>query len=166
MLTQEQLKEHIHYDPETGIFTRIKRGNMDNRSKIGEALGSKDSYGYTQFNVLGETYLAHRLAYLYMTGEWPAEEVDHINRVRDDNRWDNLRLAPSRVAQCQNISPKNGLKVKSNTGIPGVTYVHKTARFHVCMAIDGKRTHLGSFDNLLDACARRKSMELIHFVQF
>lgn len=166
MITQEQLKEYFEYAPDTGVFTRRKLMRMDNKNKVGDIAGTKDSYGYVQMRVMNKLCLAHRLAFLYMTGEWPTQEVDHINRRRDDNRWENLRLAPSRTAQCQNISPRNGSKVKSNTGIPGVNYVPRSKSFHVCMAINGKRTYLGSFDNLLDACARRKSMELVHFVRF
>jgi hypothetical protein len=88
-LDAEQIRAAIHYNPETGIFTRLTRAsNMPPGSTAG-TLDAKE--GYVVVRVLGKRFLAHRLAWLYMTGNWPAQEVDHINRVRNDNRWENLR---------------------------------------------------------------------------
>jgi hypothetical protein len=84
MLTQTKLKEILHYDPITGKFTRY-----GNYSKC----GSKSYQGYILIGIGSKTYYAHRLAWLYVTGEWPSKEIDHKNRIRDDNRWENLREA-------------------------------------------------------------------------
>jgi len=85
-MNQEQLTQLAHYDPETGVFTRlcgVKRGHP---------AGSVKPNGYVRINFgRGPLYAAHRLAWLYMTGEWPKHQIDHINRVRSDNRFCNLR---------------------------------------------------------------------------
>lgn len=91
MITQQELKDILHYDPDTGLFTRIKR--TANCVKIGDKAGTIDSKGYVQLRVNGKLVLAHRLAFFYMTGEWPKDQIDHINGVRDDNKWANLREA-------------------------------------------------------------------------
>ncbi len=84
-LTQERLKEVLSYNPETGIFTR----NPGIRG--GEKVGT-NSHGYVSIMVDGYLYQAHRLAWLYMEGYMPEQEIDHISRKRDDNRWCNLRV--------------------------------------------------------------------------
>ncbi|SRR6266446_2339189 len=85
ILTQERLKELLHYDPETGVFSWIlKRPAYGGNKKRG--------HEYVLINdVDGRDYRAARLAHLYMTGEWPKHKMDHINRIKDDNRWENLR---------------------------------------------------------------------------
>jgi hypothetical protein len=85
-LTQVKLKELLHYDPETGLWTWIKRRSGVTQGSAGTARFDDRR----QIRVLGKFYLASRLAWLYMTGEWPGE-IDHINRDKGDDRWDNLR---------------------------------------------------------------------------
>ncbi len=115
MLDQATLKEWVRYDPETGIFTRIKVGRPCHARHLGPIL-AETCHGYICFRVLTTTYRAHVLAWLYMTGELPASSIDHINRKRADNRWCNLRLA-SRTQQNANMSPR---KRRSKTGVRGV----------------------------------------------
>ena len=89
-ITAELLRQIMHYDPETGIFTwKVQKGR---RVKPGDRSGCPDSLGYLMIIIDRHAYKAHRLAWLYMTGEWP-QEIDHINCDRSDNRWANLRLA-------------------------------------------------------------------------
>ena len=91
MLTLDatMLRKLLEYDPETGLFTNlIRRGP---RSLEGTIAGSLMCNGYIELMLNGSHYKASRLAWLYMTGEWPKYEIDHINRIRHDNRWDNLR---------------------------------------------------------------------------
>ena len=91
MITQEQLKDLVHYDPLTGIFTHLK--NHKGPARAGSVAGTIGNWGYRHIKLNGKRYTAHRLAWLYMTGEWPSKLLDHVNRMRDDNRWANLRLA-------------------------------------------------------------------------
>jgi len=89
-ITHEQLLHALNYDPETGLFTwRILRGR--NQIKIGDVAGNRLNTGYVVICYEYQDYLAHRLAWLYMTGEWPKHHIDHINQVRNDNRFINLR---------------------------------------------------------------------------
>ena len=90
-LTQARLKELLHYDPETGTFTwRLRRGPAAPGASAGTL---HRRTGYLVIKVDGRQYLAHRLAFLYMTGQWPPDDTDHINRMKTDNRWRNLRAA-------------------------------------------------------------------------
>jgi hypothetical protein len=100
-LTQARLKELLHYDPESGAITWASRPSS--RVKVGMLAGKvHPTQGYRQVRADKSLYYAHRLAWLYMTGEWPAADVDHINHVRDDNRWSNLRGA----TRSQNITSR------------------------------------------------------------
>ena len=91
-LTQEYLQHVLHYDPETGIWTWR---NPISRSKMrpGDIAGRITSQGRRQIRIASGFYYSSRLAWLYMTGEWPEDQIDHINRIRDDDRWINLRAA-------------------------------------------------------------------------
>lgn len=90
MLTQERLKEVLHYNPDTGAFTWIKRTSNYSRIQIGDTLKCLNSDGYITTFIDRSPYKAHRLAFLYMAGRWPSR-IDHVNGVRNDNKWLNLR---------------------------------------------------------------------------
>lgn len=92
MLTQEYLQHLLHYDPLTGLWTWM---NPLPRSKMcrGDLAGRITQQGRRQIRIASGFYYASRLAFLYMTGEWPEDQVDHINRIKDDDRWENLRPA-------------------------------------------------------------------------
>jgi hypothetical protein len=131
-LTQAGLRALLSYDPETGAFTRRSTDRVTgspNRTR-----------GYVYVSIGCKAYLAHRLAFLWMTGEWPAAEVDHINRDRFDNRWNNLRPA-TRQENCGNARGKKAGKVKG-------VYVDKrriNSPYFAAIGIDGKLVHLGTF---------------------
>ena len=93
-LTQEKLKTLLNYNPETGIFTWKKRNQ--------NISGTINNKGYVVIQINNKIYLAHRLAWLYMTGLWPKNDIDHFNQVRTDNRFFNLREA-TRKENCQNV---------------------------------------------------------------
>jgi len=149
-LTQAYLKSILHYDPETGIFVRtVGRGkNMPagNFNKI---------TGYIQIQINRKKYPAHRLAFLYMTGLWPTEKTDHINGVRHDNRYVNLRAATNQ----ENM--RNAKRYSNNTsGITGV-YWHINNRKWWAQINNGiKDTYLGVYEHWFDAVCARKSAEV------
>ena len=116
MLTQSELKELMHYDPAAGQFVRLKARFHPQR--IGQIAGCVNKHprrGYVVIKIHGKSYEAHRLAWLYMTGEWPKSQIDHRDEDKTNNRWDNLREA----THTQNIWHRG--KQKNNaSGIRGV----------------------------------------------
>jgi len=116
MLTQDELKKILHYDPATGIFTWRERTSI--RVIPGMRAGyDRGGRGYIWIKVGGRHYPAHRLAWFYVHGRWPTHEIDHINAVRDDNRITNLREATRRQNhQNRRIGPSN------KSGIKGVSW--------------------------------------------
>ena len=155
-LTQERLKELLHYEPESGFFTWRIRSSM---STPGERAGGLHGFGYRQIGLDYNKYLEHHLAWLYMTGEWPVDEIDHINNVRDDNRWCNLREAN----RSQNGHNKR-LHPKSTTGFPGVSR-HGNA-YRATISVDKKSLHLGRFATLAETRVARLLAEVQYFGHF
>jgi len=103
VLTQEKLKELLAYDSETGLFKWCVR--VGKRIHVGSIAGHLDEIsGYIRITVQGKIYQAHRLAWLYVHGYFPETDVGHINKVRHDNRIENLREASR---QCINIRRKS-----------------------------------------------------------
>lgn len=119
----ENIREILNYDPSTGIFTWL-----DDRRKrvlIGDVAGLKDKQGYIRIKIESQEYRAHRLAFLFMTGEIP-EYVDHINRLKDDNRWENLRACTFSQNMCN-----RGIKSNNKTGVLGVTWCKRRSTWSV-----------------------------------
>ena len=121
-ITQERLKELLHYDPESGLFTWkvLRTGN----AKVGSVAGSSNICGYINIKIDGILHCAHRLAFLYVNGAMP-KEVDHINHLRSDNSFKNLRS----VSRKENSV--NQIKRRSNTsGVMGVTWYKKSGKWN------------------------------------
>lgn len=143
-LTQDRLKELLHYDPETGHFTwLVARG----RSSANSRAGTPHSHGYLHTQIDGSRRYNHQLAFLYMTGEAPPE-VDHINRDKSDNRWHNLRPA-SRRDNMGNV----GRQSNNTSGHRGVTWYKRYAKWRASGKRDGLPVHLGYFNSLEEAAA-------------
>jgi hypothetical protein len=103
-LTQNRLQELLEYNPLTGVFTRrVNSGH----AKAGAVAGTKHIDGYIMVGVGGDKYFAHRLAFLYMTGEWPISGVDHRNTIKSDNSWGNLRDCTQRENMNNPITKMN-----------------------------------------------------------
>ena len=138
MLTQSQLKEHIHYCPDTGAFTRI---SSPRKWRIGIIKNcANDGIGYFTINLLGKRYKAHRLAWLYIHGSFPVSDTDHINGNRIDNRLCNLREA-SRTENQQN----RGEQINNTSGFKGVSFHKQTGKWRAQISIAGKVKHLGRY---------------------
>jgi hypothetical protein len=138
------LSRFISYDPSTGLFTRHTLCKADNNSSIGPLI-NKDSGGYIIFSVLGISYLAHRLAFPFMGLDMP-DIVDHINRIRHDNRWVNLRSA-NKFTNAQN----RGLGKNNRSGHPGVIYDKCRDKYRTYCRINGRQYTAGRFDIFDDA---------------
>lgn len=140
MLTQSRLRELLHYDPETGFFTRALT-TTGIRPKVGDVAGGVNCRGYWQIRIDGERYKAHRLAWLYMTGDWPKEQIDHINMDRSDNRFANLREATN-IQNCAN----QRRPVNNTSGLKGVCWNKRLSKWKSQIRVNGKLHHLGYFD--------------------
>lgn len=157
-ITQHELKRHVQYDPVTGIFTRI-RGTT--RSCAGDVAGYVNDCGHVRFRVLGKEYLAHRLAWLYMTGEWPKYTIDHIDRNPSNNAFSNLRD----IEQGKNNQNKVIAQSNSESGIRGVSLHKKTGLWRARICLDGKSKTLGYFKTPTDAesCYLKHRREIHRF---
>jgi hypothetical protein len=143
MLTAKKLREAMHYDPATGVWTRIaSKGRSD---LVGTVCGSVDGGGYVHIRIDGQRLKSHRLAFLYMTGRFPKREVDHIDLDRTNNRWANLRVATRRQNQ-------GNVRVRSDnvSRVKGVTKFRGRYQARIVLA-DGKREFIGSFVSATDA---------------
>jgi HNH endonuclease len=98
---QARVHELFFYDPHTGVFLRRQPQASEH---VGDVAGCRTSEGYWRIHVDGRSYFAHRLAWLYMTGKWPKDQIDHINLDGSDNRWGNLRGATNGQNQANSLT--------------------------------------------------------------
>jgi hypothetical protein len=150
-LTQDELKELLSYDPETGIFIRRVRAG---RVPAGAVAGWLTDSGYREVSVNGTRYRTHRLAFLYMVGQFPPQEVDHINGHRDDNRWSNLRP----VTHTENMR-NTAMSARNTSGICGVGWIAGGHCWGAGVRIRGRYIHLGCFKTLAEAAAARRAAD-------
>jgi hypothetical protein len=148
-LSAARLRKLINYDPDTGRFTwRIKRkgrpyGWMPPGTEAGTIVN-----GYQRITVDGLAYPAARLAFLWMTGQWPRWEMDHKNRIRSDDRWCNIREAtPSQNQANRVVFPNNAL------GLKGVCYEANRGKYKAYITIGGRTLNLGRYATLEEARA-------------
>jgi len=146
MHTLEQLQAALSYDPDTGIFTWIEPHSP--RLKVGQIAGCVATVGYRYICVDQNKYLAHRLAILFTTGEWPEHDVDHVNCNRDDNRISNLRNA----TRTQNMLNRAGPQSNSSLGILGVSPC-KNGKFKAQLSADGRHVHISEHETAEQAHA-------------
>lgn len=135
MLTQKRLKEVLEYMPSTGKF--IRRECYHERY-VGLEAGAIQNNGYVAIRIDNILYKGHRLAFLYMTGEWPMQHVNHINGIRHDNRWDNLEEVLVR---------------KGPSGARGITWKPRDEVWAIEYYKDGKAHRIGQARSLIDAMA-------------
>ncbi len=157
-LSAQDVRAELRYDSDTGVFYRVHSGKGYH---AGSVAGHKRPTGYVRISVLSKLYYAHRLAWLYMTGEWPANEVDHINGDPSDNRWCNLRAATARENRGNTRAPKN-----NTTGVKGVHYYKNRGKWTAYVARNRRTKCLGYFDTIEEAAAARRAAAKLVFGDF
>lgn len=138
-LTQSRLRELLQYDPETGVFVSARDAGRWGRIRAGTPVGWCEC-GYWTIHVEGRKYRAARLAWLYMTGTWPAGVVDHRDGDKTNNRFGNLRD----VTVAVNTQNQRRAPVTNKLGLLGVT--KHQGRYRAVIQAGGKSKHIGAFD--------------------
>lgn len=141
-LTLELLKQRLAYNPKTGVWQWLRSNNACAKKPAGHMRPD----GYRQLIIDGVCYFSGRLAWFYMTSEWPQEQIDHINRNRADDRWSNLR-----EATWSNNMANRKLHTNNTSGYRGVSWDNTQQKWDVRV----NRLHIGWYDDLEEAVAVR-----------
>jgi hypothetical protein len=147
-LTQQELMAALHYDPETGVFTRTFKNGKSKQ------VGSINTKGYVCIPLGNVKYVAHRLAWLWVYGKFPDHQVDHINQNRQDNRIANLREATNKQ-NCENRS----VQKNNTTGFAGVSWKARNKKWVAQICHNRQMIHLGLFQKIEDAIAARAAAQ-------
>lgn len=147
-ITKEMLMEYIHYDHLTGIFTKIKKHSRSD--VIGGECGYVHTYGYRVISFMDVKYAAHRLAWFYVHGVWPKDEIDHINGIRHDNRIANLR----ECSRQQNMMNRRHNRT-TKSGFKGARLT-PSGYYHAKIIVNKVPIHLGSFKTAEEASSAYK----------
>lgn len=145
-LTAERLRQLLAYDTESGSFTRIL---PNHKMKVGSCAGWKNGNGYLRIDIDGHKYYAHRLAWLWVTGSWPAVHIDHADGNTMNNRFSNLREA----TQSENMQNRHSPASHNTSGFLGVEKGASPGKWAARIAVDGRRHYLGVFANPEEAHA-------------
>jgi len=150
MIEPEQIHLLLQYNPQTGhLIWKVDAGR---RRKAGQLAGCKTRENRILIGINGRLYKAHRIIWAMQTGEWPNQQIDHINEDPSDNRWENLRLA----TKSQNM--RNITRIKSNTsGYKGVSWHNDAQKWRASIKVDGSSYHLGLFKSKDDAAEAYKA---------
>lgn len=163
MLTQQRLKELVVYNPETGLFTwkeSTPPGKSGPKHFAGQPVKrSFDSFGHVQLFLDGKKHLSARLAWLYMTGEWPSNYMDHANRTPSDDRWENLRQATAAQNSTNRKLPSN-----NTSGCRGVQW--QAGKWYARITANGVVYNLGAFSEYEDAVRAREAAAVRLHAQF
>lgn len=153
IITPEQIRDIFTLDATAGTLSwRVKTAD---KTVIGRVAGTTNGMGYVQIRVFGRIYLAHRLVWAHIHGSWPSGGIDHRNRVRNDNRPDNLRPA----TQSENM--QNSTKsAKNKSGTKGVDWHVKSGKWRASISKGKVSTYLGVFGSKEDAIAARLRAEM------
>jgi hypothetical protein len=158
-LTAARARELLEYSPESGVL-KWKVG-PSNKIAAGTPIGSKNASGYVRFMIDERSYMGHRVAWLLQTGEWPEKQVDHINGVRADNRWSNLRAATG----TQNNA--NSRVYRNNTsGFKGVCWDRAKQKWRAYIQVGGKVKRLGLHVSKEDAASAYGTAAEKYFGEF
>jgi len=152
-LTQKRLKEVLHYDPDTGIFTN--RINRSSRAREGKEAGCICPDGYRYIYIDNKKYHASRLAFLYMRGYFPEHEVDHEDRIKHNDKWENLRHL-THSCNMKNV----GIKSNNTSGVTGVYWGRGRQRWRAKICVAGEIKYLGDYIDFIDAVKIRYQAEV------
>ena len=173
-LSYTEISALLKYEPETGKFywlprtpdmfpdeTKFSGGNVtrcktwNSRYAGKEAFTGKHCRGYLQAGIMGYSTLAHRVAWVFITGDWPLDQIDHINGNRADNRADNLR-AVSNQENSRNMT----LSKRNKTGVCGVCWNQGQSKWMASIRFGGRNVNLGLYDDFSLAVKARKDAEV------
>lgn len=135
-----ELQTFLQYNPDTGVFTRLVKSRGHS---IGEIAGTPLLHGHIAIGVNKKKYLAHRLAWLYMTGSWPVNQIDHIDCNPSNNTFSNLRES----TQAENTQNRRKASARSQSGLLGVHWCNTHKTWIAKIMINGTNKYLGSFNN-------------------
>lgn len=168
-MTHSELLKLVKYNPETGLFILLPRDiSWFKNTQAFKAWNTKFAgklivdnlhprTGYQRFTLLNKSYQSHILAWLYMTGEMPSDEVDHINHIRSDNRWENLRIV-DRTDNSKNLSKRTN----NTSGFTGVSYSNQRNKWIAQISVNGKNKNLGRFSSFDEAVSVWKKASIEH----
>lgn len=170
-ISVEQLRELLRYDPQSGkMFWRPRDKSLFRDGKMTaehsrsiwnaryagtEAFTADDGKGYLVGGIFGRTHLAHRVIWALVHGEWPTNQIDHINGNRADNRIENLRAATA-----QENAQNTKLPADNTSGVIGVSWRKRDSKWHASIKANGQAIFLGYFECFEDAVAARKAAEV------
>jgi len=164
-LTAEYVRERLDYELETGVLRwkshplLPKQVNSLRAGKVAGTLNKKN--GYLVLGIDGESYLAHRIAWLIVTGNWPTTGIDHDDRNKTNNRFTNLRQAD------QSPNMANRPKQRNNkSGYKGVSFHQDTQRWYACIMVNKRTIGLGRFSTPEEAAAAYNNAASAHFGKF
>jgi len=156
-LTVERVRSLLAYDSERGHLYWL--ANRRGGASAGDRFGKQCKNGYRLGKVDQKHLYEHRLIWFIVHGEWPPQTIDHVNRIRDDNRLSNLRLAT--------YSQNNANRDQDRSdGRRGVTWHKKCGKWQSSIQIEGKFRHLGLFSSIEEAGAARDAAARAFYGEF
>lgn len=158
-ISHSRLKELLHYNPETGVWTWLRATSA--RKPAGSEAGDVKPSGYRLIGVDGVRYRAHRLAWFYVTETWPDSLIDHIDGIRSNNAFSNLRLA-----NCQQNAANSKISKNNTSGYKGVYWLKQRSLWAAKVNVGPKQIYLGSFQKAEDAARAYEQGAKRYFGEF
>ena len=169
MVTPEEIKSLVDYDPKSGIMRwKPRPDSMFSCKRIADGWNTKYAgeitapsvcrEGYSQISIFGVKYRSHRVAWAAHYGKWPEGEIDHINRIASDNRIDNLRD----VRPVDNLRNKGDYK-NNMSGHKGVTWHKSSGKWMAQIKVNKRNIHLGLFDDAAEAGKAYQAAKMEHW---
>ena len=167
-LSQDYLKACFTYDPEFGVLTWKNRPRehfncnqgwkMWNARYAGKIAGcGGGSHGYLSVGIRNKMHLNHRVIWCWMTGEWPSDQIDHIDHIKQNNLWHNLREADNQT-NCKNMP----ILSTNTSGVTGVSWDKAKQKYQAYITVNDRKLSLGHYDAFKAAVASRKAAEALY----